>query len=192
MKKLHFSDTYFHKKRYIDPDSDIRVLIKETKSMSIEKEPYSLRIKTIYESGKKDYTIEHHLPPSKHSFPHLQFKFHTDEIGQFRIRIIIKDNKEYEKAILGFIYKIKDVMKDLEKYKKGITKEIMVLELVNKLRKKGDFLDKKMFEGITEYSLEFNKKQHSKEKIKKLKANPLLNQFIGKKNIKLIETAYKE
>jgi len=188
MKPLHFSKTYFNKKILDDLDSGIRVVVKETPSINIKEESYSLRVTTRYEASKKDYAIEHHMPPAKHSFPHLQFKFHTEEIGQFRIRIDIKDNKEYEKAILGFIYKIKDVMKDLEKYKKGITSEVMVVELVNQLSKEGAFLTKKMFEGISKYSLEFD----NKSRAQKIEKNPLLIQFIGKDNMKKVEEAYKK
>ena len=91
----------------------------------------------------RDYAIEHH-PGERHSFPHLQFKFHTEEIGQFRLRIDIKDSAEYKKAILGFIYKIKDVLKHLENFRKGITSEILVLDLVNDLKDEGNFLGQKI------------------------------------------------
>lgn len=96
MKELHFSKTYFNKLILDDSESGLRIVINEKPSIEISEEEYSLRISTRYIDSKtinRDYAIEHHLPPSKHSFPHLQFRFHTEEIGQFRLRINIKDSE---------------------------------------------------------------------------------------------------
>jgi len=194
MKELHFSKKYFHKQIVDDPDAKVRVVVKETPSVNISEEEYSLRVTTRYEDPKtvhRDYAIEHHLPPAKHSFPHLQFKFQTEEIGQFRIRIDVKNAEEYKKAILGFIYKIKDVLKDLERFRKGITKEILVMELVNDLKQEGNFLTQKVWEGIHKYKLEFDKKRGAMDKAERLRKNPLLVHFMGKENIRLIEESYE-
>lgn len=180
MKELHFSKKYFNK--FIFDKDNLRVVVKEIPSINISEEEYSLRVSTRYEDPKtihRDYAIEHHLG-SKHSYPHLQFKFHTEEIGQFRIRIDIKDSEEYKKAILGFIYKIKSVLNHLEKFRRGITSEILVLDLVNTLKDEGLFLDQKINKGIKKYSLEFDQTK----KLDKLKKNPLLIDFLGEKNIK--------
>ena len=98
MKELHFSKKYFNKLLF--DENKIRVVIREIPSIDISDEEYSLRVSTRYEDPAmhRDYVIEHHLPPALHAFPHLQFKFHTEEIGQFRIRIDIKDSEEYKKA----------------------------------------------------------------------------------------------
>jgi len=170
------SKKYFNK--LIFDKDNIRVVVKEIPSISISEEEYSLRVSTRFEAVYRDYAIEHHS--GKHSFPHLQFKFHTEEIGQFRVRIDIKDTSEYKKAILGFIYKIKDVLGDLEKFRKGITSEILVLDLVNGLKSDGDFLSMKMKEGIEKYSLELDR-----AKLGKLKENPLLVGFLGRENLRI-------
>ena len=195
MKPLHFSKTYFHKKILDDPEAKLRVVVKETPSLNISEEEYSLRVTTRYEDPliiHRDYAIEHHVPPAKHSFPHLQFKFHTEEIGQFRIRIDVKDINEYKKAILGFIYKTKDVLKGLERFRNGITKEILVLELINQLKKEGDFLTIKIRQGIEKYSLEFDRKRGAEDKIERLRKNPLLIGFIGRENVRRIEEGYEK
>lgn len=192
MKEFHFSKKYFNK--LILDDSKIRVVVDETPSLSIIEEEYSLRVTTRHEENKtvhRDYAIEHHLPPAKHFFPHLQFKFHTEEIGQFRIRIDTKNSDEYKKAILGFIYKIKNVLQDLEKFRKGITEEILVLNLVNTLEKEGEFLTRKIYEGIKKYKLEFDEKRGARDKLETLGKNPLLLDFMGKENIRLVQESYK-
>lgn len=137
MKEFHFTKTYFNTTLFEDPRSGVRVVVDERPSLSIADEEYSLRVSTRFEEAgtvHRNYAIEHHMPPAKHSFPHLQFKFHTEEIGRFRIRIDLKDDDEYKKAILGFIYRIKDVLNDMEHFRKGLTREVLVLELVTQLK----------------------------------------------------------
>lgn len=192
MKELHFSKKYFNKLTL--DEGNVRVVIREIPSIDISDEEYSLRVNTRYEDPStihRDFAIEHHLPPAKHSFPHLQFKFHTEEIGQFRIRIDVKDSKEYKKAILGFIYKIKNILEELEKFRKGITSEILVLDLVNKLESEGRFLTNKLAEGIKKYKLEFDKKRGAFDKLSRLNRNPLLIDFVGKDNIELVKGVNK-
>ncbi len=188
MKELHFSKTYFKKEILDDPYSKIRIVINEKPCLEISEEEYSLRISTRYEdldTVHRNYAIEHHLHPSKHSFPHLQFKFHTDGVGQFRIRIDIANQEEYKRAILGFIYQIKNILNDLEKFRKGVTDEILVLDLVNQLENESKFLVQKINEGINTYSAEFDEGV-TQNKIKNLYKNHLLLAFIGKKNMKLM------
>ena len=149
MKKFTFSKKYFKQMVYDDPYTSIRVVVSEIPSMDIELEDYSLRIETRHQEAKtirRKYALEHHKRQEKHQYPHLQFTFHTEEIGTFWIRMDFNNDAEYEKAILGFVYKIKNVLEDLEQYKKGITKDILVLELVEDLVKEGDFLTKKIAE----------------------------------------------
>jgi hypothetical protein len=194
MKDFHFSKIYFNLLIYEDEKSKVRVEIDESPSINLNEEEYSLRISTRYEDCRtvhRNYAIEHHLPPNKHCFPHLQFKFHTEEIGQFRLRIDINDDIEYKRAILGFIYKTKEILGDLEKLSKGITSKMMVINLVNKLNKEGDFLSNKIEQGIKKYSLEFDRKRINKESVTKLKENPLLLNFIGSKNLKNIISNHK-
>jgi len=189
MKELHFSKKYFQKQVFEDIEAKVRVEVSETPSLNITEEEYSLRVTTRYEDPDaihRNYAIEHHMPPSRHNFPHLQFKFHTEEIGQFRIRIDIEDSDDYKRAILGFIYKIKNVLEDLERLRKGITNEVLVLQLVNQLEKEGDFLSKKISDGIKKYSLEFNEKRGTKDKLSKLSKNPLLLDFLGKENMQML------
>jgi hypothetical protein len=116
----------------------------------------------------------------------------TEEIGQFRIRIDVKDSEEYKKSILGFIYKIKNVLGSLEQFREGITKEILVLDLVNKLDDEGRFLTQKIQEGINKYALEFDEENRLKSRLGKLGKNPLLLDFMGVNNIKLIEESYEK
>ena len=80
MKELHFSKKYFKKEILDDPYSKIRVVIKEIPCLEISEEEYSLRVSTKFEDSEgydkpttvhRDMAIEHHLPPSKHSFPHF-------------------------------------------------------------------------------------------------------------------------
>ncbi len=92
MKEFHFSKIYFHTLVY--DDSGVRVVVDEKPSINLSEEEYSLRITTRFEDVQtvhRNYAIEHHLPPSAHAFPHLQFRFHTEEIGQFRLRIDVKN-----------------------------------------------------------------------------------------------------
>lgn len=189
MKELHFSKKYFKKEILDDPESKIRVVIQEKPSIEISEEEYSLRITTRYEDPKtihRNWAIEHHMPPAKHSFPHIQFKFHTEGIGQFRLRIDIADQEEYSKVILGFIYQIKNILTDLERFREGVTKEMLVLELVNKLEPERDFLMQKVNESMKNYKLEFDSGV-TQEKIKKLENNPLLTLFMGEENMELIK-----
>jgi hypothetical protein len=136
MKEFHFSKKYFHKLIYDDIKSNIRVVINETPSLDVLEEDYSLRIETHHFEEKivhRKYAIEHHSKQENHFYPHLQFKFYTEEIGSFWIRLDFVDEEEYKKAILGFIFKIKNVLEQMEKIKKGICEEMVVLELVNEL-----------------------------------------------------------
>jgi len=183
------SKRYFLKESYDDPQSGIRIVVSERGHFQVLDEDYSLRVSTRYVHTKlvsRDYAIEHHQT-QPHSFPHLQFKFATEEIGQFRIRIDIKNPQEYEKAILGFIYKIMRVIRDLESLKRGITNEILIIDEVQKLRQESDFLDYKINEGIQKYMVSFNSKERPIEQIMKLKKNPLLLDFIGNTNLEVME-----
>jgi len=81
---------------------------------------------------------------------------------------------------LGFIYKIKSVLKPLEEYKKGIIENVLVLELVDKLQSDEKFLNKKIAESLSQNRIEFD----NPEKIKNAKTNPLLVEFLGKEAIK--------
>ena len=77
---------------------------------------------------------------------------------------------------------------DLEKYRKGITEEILVVNLVNNLYKEGDFLAIKISESFSKYAIEFDKTKDVKNRVDKLKRNILLLDFLGKQNVsKLVE-----
>jgi len=193
MKDFHFSKIYFNKLIFDDPKAKIRVVVNETPSLDIAQEEYSLRVTTRHEEEgiiNRDYAIEHALAPSKHAFPHVQFKFHTEEIGQFRVRIDFENQEEYKKGVLGFIYKIKDMLVYLEEFKKGITKEILVLDLVNGLEEESIFLTNKIHDGITKYSVIFDE-ERVRGRLKKLEQNKLLLRFMGLDNIKLIEKTHQ-
>ena len=193
MKKFQFSNKYFNRLIYDDPDLNIRVVIKETPSLDISEEDYSLRVETHHEEGDvihRKYAIEHHSKQDKHNYPHLQFKFHTEEIGTFWLRLEFANQEEYKKAILGFIYKIKDVLNDLERFKPGICKDILVLDLVNNLSEEGIFLSKKISESINKHFLEFKNYGYTRDKINNLHNNPLLINFLGKENITKIAETY--
>ncbi len=102
MKELHFSPIYFKKEIVDDFASRVRVVVKEIPCIDIKEEEYSLRINTRFEDEgtvHRDYAIEHHLEPSTHSFPHLQFKFHTESIGQFRIIVKCINNGTFKYAL---------------------------------------------------------------------------------------------
>lgn len=194
MKDFHFSKIYFNKLIFDDQKTKIRVVVDETPSLDITQEEYSLRVTTRHEEDRiihRDYAIEHSLPPSKHAFPHVQFKFHTEEIGQFRVRVDFENQEQYKKGVLGFIYKIKDILTYLEKFREGIVNEILVIELVNNLGKEAEFLTNKINEGIKKYSIIFDGEEKIEDKLKKLEQNQLLLEFIGLDNIKLIEDSYK-
>lgn len=77
-------------------------------------------------------------------------------------------------------------MEDLECLRKGIANEVLVLQLVNQLEKEGDFLSKKISDGIKKYSLEFDEKRGAKDKLSKLSKNPLLLDFLGKENMEML------
>ena len=193
MKEFHFSKTYFNKTIFNDEASNIRVVVKETPSLEISKEDYSLRIETRHEDEKiihRNYAIEHHLSQQKYAFPHIQFKFHTEEIGSFRIRLDFENSEEYKRAILGFIYRINIILMDLEKYRKGITEEILVVNLVNNLYKEGDFLAIKISESFSKYAIEFDKTKDVKNRVDKLKKNILLLDFLGKQNVSNLVELY--
>ena len=192
MKEFHFSKTYFNK--LICKDDNVRVVIKETPSIQISEEDYSLRIETRHFQDKhvhRNYAIEHHKG-QKHSYPHLQFKFHTEEIGTFRIQLDFKNEEEYKRAILGFIYKIKGILRDLEDHRKGITKEMLVLDLVNQLSQKGVFLNQKIYESLVNYQIEFQNYGYTRDKAQRIEKNPLLLDFLGKRNINKIVDVYSE
>jgi hypothetical protein len=188
MKPFHFTKTYFNLLLFEDAKAGVRVVINETPSINMAEEEYSLRVSTRFISGMihKDYAIEHHLPPLKHNFPHLQFKFHTEEIGQFRIRIDVNNEEEYRQAILGFIYKIKKQIEKLENLSEGITNKILVVELVNELENEENVLNNKILEGIKKYNVEFDMMENNK--IEKLKQNALLIEFFGKECVDLIKS----
>lgn len=195
MKEFHFSKTYFNKLIFDDAASKIRVVIKETPSLEITEEDYSLRVETRHEDGRtihRNYAIEHHLKYERHNYPHLQFKFYTEEIGTFRIRLFFNNSEEYKKAILGFIYKIKNVLEDLERYRKGITEDILILGEVNKLSKEGDFLVKKIGQSLDRYYIEFDELGKNYGQNKQLDKNLLLQNFLGGENIKKIIEVHKK
>ena len=195
MKKFTFSKKYFKTLVYDDPHTSIRVVVNETPSMDIEHEDYSLRIETRHQEIKpvhRKYAIEHHKRQEKHQYPHLQFTFHTEEIGTFWIRLDFKDMNEYENAILGFIYKIKNVLEELEHYKEGISEDILILELVNELSNEGNFLTNKIAESIEKYQIEFQDYLPKKEIMSNINSNELLIEFLGKDNIKKVQKTYEE
>ncbi len=186
MKEFHFSKTYFKTLTYDDREANIRVLVKEIPSLEISEEEYSLRVETHHEEENlihRHYAIEHHSKFDKHNYPHLQFKFHTEEIGTFWLRLDFENQAEYKKAILGFIYKIKEVISDLERLKPGITNEILVLDLVNTLSGEGAFLSGKITESIAKYQVEFQDYGLVRDKTKKLTENKLLLGFLGEENV---------
>ena len=76
-------------------------------------------------------------------------------------------------------------------YKKGITKDILVLELVEDLVKEGDFLTKKIAESIEKYQIEFQDEIPKRELVSKINSNELLIEFLGSHNIKKIQETYK-
>jgi len=82
------------------------------------------------------------------------------------------------------------VLEELEKYRKGITREILVLELVNKLKKEGEFLTRKVSENLDKYMVEFEEPPKIGRRISKLEKNPLLISFLGKPNIRKIVKTY--
>lgn len=184
MKEFHFSKKYFNVLTLDDPKSNIIVRIKERPSFDVEEEDYSLRVETIFEKEKtihRNYAIEHHGKQEKHKSPHLQFKFSTENIV-FRLNLNFKDSNEYKKAILGFIYKIKRVLGELEELKPGITEEILVLELVDELKKDELFLNQKIMESKVEFDEKITKKE-----LREMKENPLLIGFFGNKSIAKLE-----
>tara|TARA_Y100000034_G_C6877367_1_gene401480 strand:- start:129 stop:434 length:306 start_codon:yes stop_codon:yes gene_type:complete len=98
----------------------------------------------------------------------------------------------HKKAILGFIYKIKNVLEDLEKFKPGICGDILVLDLVNNLSEEGLFLTKKISESIVKHQLEFQNYGYNRDKVKSLNRNPLLIDFLGKENVSKVVKSYQK
>jgi hypothetical protein len=190
MKKFHFSKKYFKETIFDDPATNIRVVVEETPSMDIEAEDYSLRVETRHLKLEKPihrtYAIEQHKHQIKHNFPHLQFTFHTEAIGTFHLRLDFESVDEYHNSILGFIYKIKGVLENLEPIKEGITEEILIIDLVENLSDKGKFLEQKISESINKYGLEFKRGVETN----KIDSNPLLIEFLGMKNIEDIKKKY--
>jgi len=183
MKQFHFSKKYFNSVRF--EDASVTVKVTERPSFDVFEEEYSLRVMTtqvVEQLVHREYAIEQHHKP-KHDFPHSQFHFHTEEIGTFWIMLEFKDSKEYETAILGFIYKMKGVLRQLEKHSSGISEKILVLELVDGLSEQGKFLEQKIGESIARHSFELAKDGMPREKLNKLRNNPLLVEFLGEKNI---------
>ena len=193
MKEFHFSKTYFKTLTYDDREANIRILVKEIPSLEISEEEYSLRVETHHEEEiliHRHYAIEHHSKFDKHNYPHLQFKFHTEEIGTFWLRLDFKSSEEYKKAILGFIYKMKEVMSNLERLKPGITADILVLDLVNTLSEEGTFLTSKITESIFRYQLEFQNDGLARDKANQLAKNQLLLNFLGEENVSKVIESY--
>ncbi|MBU2589840.1 MAG: hypothetical protein KKB39_03690 [Nanoarchaeota archaeon] len=193
MKEFHFSKKYFNKLIYDDIESNIRIIIKEIPSLDVYEEDYSLRVETHHEERKlihRKYAIEHHSRQDKHNYPHLQFKFHTEEIGTFWLRLEFETQDEYKKAILGFIYKIKNILEDLERFKPGICDDILVLTLVKNLSKEGEFLTQKISESIAKHELEFQNYGNTRDKVKSLHNNPLLINFLGEDNVTKVAASY--
>jgi len=193
MKEFHFSKTYFKTLTYDDRDANIRVLIKEIPSLEVAEEEYSLRVETHHEEENlihRHYAIEHHSKFDKHNYPHLQFKFHTEEIGTFWLRLDFASAAEYKKAILGFIYKMKEVISDLERLKPGITNEILVLDLVNTLLDESVFLSSKIAESIVKYQIEFQEDGFKRDKASKLTQNVLLLNFLGSHHVSKVMESY--
>jgi len=193
MKKFQFSKDYFNSFIFEDHESNLRILVREKPSFEVTEEEYSLRVETNHLDGNtvhRNYAIEHHPKQDKHATPHLQFKFHTEEVGTFRLNLNFNNLEEYQKAILGFIYKIKGVIVDLEKYRKGITEEILKLEEVNKLEKEGEFLSLKITESITQSQIEFDDTGYPRDKVHKISKNTLLIDFLGEKNVDKLKERY--
>ncbi|MDI6738251.1 MAG: hypothetical protein QME12_07110 [Nanoarchaeota archaeon] len=186
MKKFHFAPKYFNKMSLDDDSFKLRISIMETPSIEVSEEDYSLRIETRHEDKRlihREYALEHHSRQEKHNYPHLQFKFHTEEIGSFWIRLDFENSDEYDRAIKGFIYKIKGVLLDLERLRKGIANEIMVIKEVDKLKAEGNFLTEKIAESIGKSQIEFKDSGNTKQTCANLQNNPLLLEFLGKSNV---------
>lgn len=186
MKKFDFAHKYFHKLIFEDNAINLRISIKETPSIDVSEEDYSLRIETRHEDIKlihREYAIEHHSRQEKHNTPHLQFKFHTEEIGSFWILLDFKDSTEYNKAILGFIYKIKGILDDMENLCPGITNELIVADAVGKLKAEGHFLTQKIAEILEKSHIQFKDLGNTRQTCANLQNNPLLLEFLGKSNV---------
>ncbi len=192
MTEFRFAKNYFHTLLFDDPESNIRVIVKEKPSFEVMEEEYSLRVETHHEETgaiHRKYAIEHHSKQDKHNYPHLQFKFHTEEIGTFRLRLDFNSTEEYQRAILGFIYKIKNVLADLERFRKGILSELMILEKVDQLSAEGEFLSLKIAESISQVEFDMDGK-YTRDKVQRLNQNPLLLDFIGQENVEKLTKNY--
>ena len=198
MEFKKYSEIYF-KTTYKEWDSEnIKIEITESATHDHKNEEFHLRIKTTKGNYNieldddenyiiRNYGIEKH-ETEPHNHPHLQFKFSTEKIGKIRIRIDLKNNTEYDKAITGFIYNMKFVLDNIEQ-SLNISSEIMNNTLVTELKENGLFLLQKLEKGIIKYSTELE----NDADVSEIEKDELINLFLGKRNTKLlIEQQVKE
>ncbi|MBT6520258.1 hypothetical protein HOK51_10530 [Candidatus Woesearchaeota archaeon] len=198
MEFKKYSEIYF-KTTYKEWDSEnIKIEITESATHDHKNEEFHLRIKTTKGNYNieldddenyiiRNYGIEKH-EAEPHNHPHLQFKFSTEKIGKIRIRIDLKNNTEYDKAITGFIYNMKFVLDNIEQ-SLNISSEIMNNTLVTELKENGLFLLQKLEKGIIKYSTELE----NDADVSEIEKDELINLFLGKRNTKLlIEQQVKE
>lgn len=189
MKELHFSKTYFRNLIFDDTAAGLRIVIRERPSLSIVSEEYSLRAALRLAQDPplhREFAIEHHLPPSVHAFPHLQFKLHSEQIGQIHLRLDVESLGQYRKAILGFIFQIRESLAFLESLRPGIVDEILVSDLVKQLAPEGAYLMSLIHDGILRYSVELRPTASLRAVKPLLPENPFLISFLGKENLEIL------
>lgn len=188
MKDLHFIPKYFNKKILDDFNCHLRIEISEEPCINIYEEDYSLRIITSHENEgnhiSRNYAIEHHLNQELHNYPHLKLRFHSERIGQLFLKIDIDSKEDYIKVIKGFIFQIKKILEKFERIRPNIVREILVLDLVNKLEKEYNHFLKKIDESIAKHNVEFQKKIDG-SLLDNVKNNDLLRLFFNEKQIDL-------
>jgi len=69
---------------------------------------------------------------------------------------------------------------------------MLVLPLVNKLSKEGDFLTSKIKEGIIKYKTEFDKRRIKEDSISKAASHPLIAEFLGPNTELMKQESYVE
>lgn len=189
MLKFQFLPIYI-KNRIYDKEN-VRIEIIEVPCQNPEEEEYRFRIKSRHEDEiiiHRDIAIEHHQPRETHphGVEHVQFKLHSESLGKIRITLDIKNDTEYKKCILGFLYILRNLIKNLEKFSSNISNEVLNLELFDKLENNYYFLRKKIDSSLIESKIDMETnagiKVLNKTQVKEIKDNEALLPFF--ENIK--------
>ncbi|MFH1175053.1 MAG: hypothetical protein V1725_08035 [archaeon] len=98
---------------------------------------------------QREFSIEHHPTPSKHSKPHVQVHIHgpdpTDKVGELWITLPLKKDAAYKTCIEGFFSILENIIRQCEP---GLEEVMLDITEVQKLTQQKTFLHESIQESL--------------------------------------------